>query len=381
MNLLINLIPIKKGGGQQVATNFVENMRELDTGLNITYAVTRDTFLHNQLKEHNEKLIVVNPGLISRAIFSYLSLNKTVNSLQLDVIYTLFGPGLFHKKVLSITGCAYSNIFFPEIKFWRGYNFIKTIKLKWTDKFRLKNTLRSHAIIFENAAMQKRAIELFKYPRDNTKLILPSISTYKTLNLPNDFGSRLEKIDKSHFNVLMLTGWHKNKNIEIVPYVLKQLKVKGVEDVSFVITVDKQHPESLKLINVAKDLGVINNIVFFNSVLPNQVPQLFSKVNAVALFSLLESFSNNIIEAWYFKKPLIISNEEWSRSICGKGAVYVDRLDANSITDNILKIKCDIGYKNTIINKGESVLLNYPNPKQKVEKQLEFIKYIYEKNC
>src|SRR5690606_6942683 len=144
-------------------------------------------------------------------------------------------------------------------------------------------------------------------------------------------------------------GWHKNKNIEIIPEVLECLFKKKTSNVSFIITVPPNHPESIKLLAKAKKLNVADNIVFFDTVTPFEVPHLIEAVNALALFSKLESFSNNIIEAWTYKKALYISNEEWSKAICKEFAIYVDRNDANDISNKIIKYKNDSGKEEKLI--------------------------------
>ena len=309
-------------------------------------------------------------------MFQLFFLNKIVKKNKIDIIYTLFGPGLNTKNVISVTGCAYSNLFFPEIKFWDGYSSIKTKILKIIDWYRLNSTLKSNFIIFENGAMQERAIDLFKYPKEQTKLILPSISTYLDSGISNEFNLRLQKIDSSKFNVLMLTGWHKNKNIEIVPYVLSNLKKAGVEDVNFIITVPEDHPDSLKLMEAAASLSVENNILFFDVVSPSEVSPLFAHIDAVALFSLLESFSNNIIESWHFKKPLFISNEEWSRAICENAAIYVERTSALDISERITNFRNDRNLQRILMRNAELIISGYPNSKDKVDLQLNFLKKI-----
>lgn len=260
-------------------------------------------------------MYVIKNGLLNRFKFQVFTLSTIVLKNNIEIIYTMFGPGLHSKGIKSVTGCAYSNLFFPEIEFWNGYSFLKRIQLNLIDRYRLKSTLKSNFIIFENESMQQRAVDLFNYPKEQTKLILPSISTYVDSEISNEFDLRLKEIDTSKFNFLMLSGWHKNKNIEIIPYILYNLKQSGVEDVNFVITVPKNHPDSLKLKEVATTLSVEKDIVFFDSVSPSEVAPLFKKIDSVALFSLLESFSNNIIESWFFKKPLFISNQEWSHAI------------------------------------------------------------------
>jgi glycosyltransferase involved in cell wall biosynthesis len=224
--------------------------------------------------------------------------------------------------------------------------------------------------------MMKRVNTLFKYPTEKTKLILPSISHYSKANVSDTFNHRLSQINSSHFNVLMLTGWHKNKNIEIVPFVLKELKILGIADVNFVITVPPFHPNSIKLKKMANELSVIDHIIFFDTVQPHEVPMLIENIDAFALLSLLESFSNNIIEAWYFKKALFISNEEWAKGICKKSAIYVNRNDSKNIAKAILNYRANIELQKKLIAESELMLKNYPTPQQKVVDQVNFIKNI-----
>lgn len=376
MRVLVNLMPIKNGGGQQVASNFITQILK-NQDFKPFFLVTENTHIHKVLlKKGYEDLYVIKKGLVNRFLFQEFTLRTIVSNHNIEIIYTMFGPGLHSKKVKSVTGCAYSNLFFPEIEFWKGYSFMKKIQLNLIDKYRLKNTLKSDFIIFENESMQQRAVDLFKYPKEQTKLILPSISTYPDSGISNEFDIRLKEIDASKFNFLILSGWHKNKNIEIVPHILYNLKNAGIEDVSFVISVPKNHPDSLNLKEVATELSVEKNILFFDAVSPSEVAPLFEKIDAVALFSLLESFSNNIIESWYFKKPLFISDEEWSHVICKDAAIYVERTNALKISEAILNFRKDNELQSKLKKSVELIIRDYPNPKEKVDLQLNFLKKI-----
>ncbi|WP_327018706.1 glycosyltransferase [Croceibacter atlanticus] len=376
MNLIVNLIPIKKGGGQQVASNFI-NQSLKNKNHNILFLVTSETYCHTLLKDLDADFISINNSISSRIFFQYFKLPFIIKRNKTDVLYTMFGPGLNFKNIISITGCAYSNIFYPEIDFWSDYSFKQRIKLKLIDYYRLKTTLASDAIIFENRSMQERSIKLYNFPKERTKLILPSISDYKFEN--NDsFVKSLNSINSNNFNILLLTGWHKNKNIEIVPLILYEIQKQGRYDISFVITVHINHPDSVKLYNEAVKLKVDKNIVFLGSVEPHNIPNLFQKIQAVGLFSLLESFSNNIIESWYFKKPLFISNEEWSKSICNEAAIYVQRDDPKDISNKILEFLDDNSFKKNLKKQIENELLKYPDPREKVIQQFEFIEEIYQ---
>ncbi|WP_440882037.1 glycosyltransferase [Tenacibaculum sp. C7A-26P2] len=369
-------MPIKSGGGQQVASNFVIQLLKKKDVLAF-FLVTKDTYIHKVLQNKQyENMYAVKKGLLKRLSFQLFKLGRIIKKNNINIIYTMFGPGLNYRGVKSVTGCAYSNLFFPEIKFWQGYSGFELLKLKLIDKYRLTSTLKSDYIVFENESMLRRAVNLFNYPMERTKLILPSISAYPSIEISEIFEEKLKKIDSSKFNFLMLTGWHKNKNIEIVPYVLSELSKLECKDIDFIITVPEDHPESLKLKEVAKKFSVKEKIKFIGSVKPEEVPLLFKEINAVALFSLLESFSNNIIESWCLKKPLFISDEEWSRAICGDAAIYVDRINAVKIAEKIISYRKDPNLQKAIKENAKKVLKLYPNPEEKVDLQLDFLKEV-----
>ena len=133
MNVLINLIPIKSGGGQQVAVNLINQLLNNEE-FSPFFLVTKNTIVYQTLlKQECDNLLVVKKGLLNRLWFHLKELDAIVKKNNINVIYTMFGPGLHHKNVKTVTGCAYSNIFFPEIKFWKKYSFLERLKLRLID--------------------------------------------------------------------------------------------------------------------------------------------------------------------------------------------------------------------------------------------------------
>ena len=70
-------------------------------------------------------------------------------------------------------------------------------------------------------------------------------------------------------------------------------------------------------------------ILLIGKIEKKNLPSLFDQIDFVFLLSILESFSNNIIESWTYKRPLIISDEHWARTICEGAALYVNNNNNN----------------------------------------------------
>ena len=108
-----------------------------------------------------------------------------------------------------------------------------------------------------------------------------------------------------------------------------------------------------------------------------QLKSLYDQIDFVLLMSKLESFSNNIIEAWHFKKPLIISDEEWARSICKNAAYYINRESSRNIAYSIQDLKSNSMQQNELVKEGVEQIKNYPSISEKTRREISFIERIY----
>jgi len=378
MNILINLISIKKGGGQQVAINFINQLVKINTSNKVYFLVPKNTLVHRYLLNIKYKqLIVSENSILYRAILLPLIIALITKQKKINVIYTLFGIGIKSKKCISVVGNAYSNIFFPEIKFWNEKKIFRKLFLRYRDKIRLKSSLDADGIVFENKSMMDRAISLFNYPPERCVFIKPSI----TESIHAEYSDNIKKVCRNFsdnkFIVLVLTGYHKNKNLELIPAIASELKKCQNENIHFTISIDKSDSKIQHIIRDIRERDVCDYFTFIGSVNPLDVQYLYSKIHTVMLLSLLESFSNNIIEAWMYRRPLIISDMEWSRSICYDAALYVERQDPSDIASKLVLLSVDNNIYTDLVSKGNREVSTYPTPKQKVDLQLDFLRKIY----
>src|SRR5690606_10540600 len=130
MRILLNLIPIKKGGGLQVATNFLNQVSNRND-IEIVFVVIEGSQLHERLKQLSfANVITIKNSLFQRILFEKKTLHSITINWRIDIIFTLFGPGLYSPLIPTVTGSAYSNIFFPEIPFWEKYSIVERFKRK-----------------------------------------------------------------------------------------------------------------------------------------------------------------------------------------------------------------------------------------------------------
>lgn len=375
MNILLNLAPLKSGGGQNVALNFLN-------------CILNDTYLHNfiiitspeseiyfYLKKKNFKNIIIAPrNPIFRALFELVNGKTITKKHKIDIIYTYFGYGFYPKSIVQIIGSADSNIYYPEVNFWQDFKNIARLKKFLIDRYRMWCLNKATGIIYENEDMKFRAEKI--YNLKNTIYIKPSIDenySNSKFDIPINLKSNKNPI------CLLLCGWQKNKNYMIVPE-LASLLAQRNEKFIFLITAPKnKSKEHIEFENKCAQYSVLDSVHLIGNVSKNQLRSLYSQVDYVLLLSKLESFSNNIIESWFFEKTLIISDEQWSRSICQDAAIYVNRDSITDIANNLILLENNPIIKTAAIENGKTLRKTYPHIEDRTKQELDFLIKTYDK--
>lgn len=374
MKLLINFAPLKLGGGQNVGLNFINGLNEKDySDIEFYFAAARGTKIEAELKKRGFKNILSLPASATKRMLKELTEEKNyIRNNNIDAVYSCFGHALISGKTCQICGVADSNLLYPEIDFWEGYRGIERFRKWLIDEYRKWGYRRAAGLVFENAAMEARAKKVFGSNTDSV-FIKPSFSIseegiQEAIDIPKAQGLK----------ALFLCGWQRNKGILMIPKLIREGQKQDLPmDFYISTTVDEENPVCNEFMKQVKLIdGVIDHIHFIGTVDKSQIADLYSKMDLVFLLSKLESFSNNIIESWYYKKPLIIADEEWSHGICNDAALYVDRGDAERIVI-ALKNANESGMLNEIVEAGSREFALYPTIKQKVDEEIQYVKKVY----
>ncbi len=372
IKVLVNVATLKKGGGQNVALNFLQQIiKEKPQGFEFVFAVSASSQIKPFLEKNNQEIIVVSDNPIVRMVTEFFRGKSIIKKYKIDIIYTYFGIGLYPKSIKQVSGSADSNLYFPEIDFWKEFKGVNKLKKHLIDRYRIWGLKRAKAIIFENHEMEERGKKLFQLK--HTCYIPPSFSQPEE---SEDF-SQLTQNPEEHRG-LFLCGWQRNKNFMLIPEIAQKFKEKGVNFKFVISTSTDDSVEYLEFKKLVDQFGVANYIQLVGSVPKSQLPSLFSKIDFVFLLSKLESFSNNIIEAYYYKKPLVISDLDWAKSICGDAAMYVDINNISDISNKVLTLLFDKGKTEDLKQKQSTKLNAFPDIAEKSKMELDYLKKIYE---
>jgi hypothetical protein len=332
--IIINLTRIGlTDGGAQNACSLIQELSKNDMS---KYCVV--AFKNTNVGRLVEKL-GFNSILIQRDIRERVLLDLFCRKYfkKGQVCFTFFGSPWFSSQgyLINISGVADSNLYYPEIDFWKYCSKFQKIKRYIKDRGRMWGYSWADYWIFETDILAKRAIDLTFYPENRIGIVKMAASTFVTFDKVNE--NTKEKFKKqigNCFSLLFLAGANPNKRIiNIAPAIAKIKNEKLINrPVKVITTLDPASSYYSQIRTKFAELGISDNWVNLGPVPFNEVPSLIDACDVICLFSVLESFSNNCTEAWAMKKPLLVADTDWAHSSCGKAAMYIVPEDSSQIT-------------------------------------------------
>lgn len=370
MNLLIDIGAIKTGGGAQLALNFLD-LLSTSTRFN-SHAVTLLVPEYGPLSSYsfdNSKFSVYRypNNYLKRFIFETTVLPKIYRDHRITHIYTFFGAGLPKPKTIqSIVTTAYPIICYPDSQFWH-YAPQKT-RLKNYFNNRLRRYRLSHAdkIIVETAVMRERISSQLAYDKNHIFVLPPTPSRYlqeinSTFTVPTDI------------NFLIVSGVETHKNLWRLPEIAIHLTEKGLDCVLFTLSVSEQAFEAQPRLNKSIWAKVKQHFRFLGHVPPTQIQTVYEKASFLLNMSDLESFSNNYMEAWKAGVPLVCSDRDFARHICGDSATYVDPHSPLQAANIIYEVVGDPTRVAKQIAAGKSRLQKLGSPQDRFKRVIDII--------
>ncbi len=371
MNVLINFGPLKAGGGQNVALNFLLGLRGIDArDINLAFLVAKDSELATAVRDTSFRMVEVPQNPLRRMLWELRQGGRCLKELEIDVVYSYFGYAVMPGRVPQVSGSADSNLYYPEVDFWAGYSRLQRCKKWLVDAYRRYGIRHSDAVVFENPDLEQRGRELFGLKR--TRYIKPSIVPVESA----EGGSSTDGIRTGYPRAVMLCGWHRNKNVAMIPELAAEMKRRG-QPVEFLLTTVYDDSDIAREFEASVEKLQVSDVVSLIGQVPkSHLSSLYRSCDVALLLSKLESFSNTVIEAWMFECPLLVADEPWSRSICGDGAAYSDRESTAGVADTLSALINDGDFRRRLIDGGIQRLSSYPSIEERIQAEFDYLREV-----
>jgi len=154
------------------------------------------------------------------------------------------------------------------------------------------------------------------------------------------------------FKALILTRYYAHKNLERVVEAFDRFRdeLRGVT--CFLTIAADQHPRAAELLRAIRERGLEERIVNLGPLRQEELGSVYAACDVLLHPTLLESFSSAYLEAMHFGLPILTSDLDFAREVCGDAADYFDPWQATAIKDALTKLRETPARRADLIRRG-----------------------------
>jgi glycosyltransferase involved in cell wall biosynthesis len=194
--------------------------------------------------------------------------------------------------------------------------------------WRLLRSLPATDLVFcQTNTMLTRFRETFAYPGE--MVVMPTAVSRFALSeaaRPAVFERLAGK-----FVLLALTRYYPHKNLEVLVEMFQRHSA-ALDDVVVLLTIDPAQKYGVErfLAGTAQP-GVSKHFLNVGPVKQSELAGYFRHSRALIQPTVLESFSSTYLEAMQFETPILTSDLDFAREVCGEAALYFDPWNADAV--------------------------------------------------
>lgn len=362
--VLLNATTLPTGGVIQACVSFINMSLELSNDIEWIYVVSSKVKFELDYFDTaiNDKKLIVFDESPAKSYSSRRKLFNLAEELAPDAIFTFFGPAYVKFKQPHLCGVADGWVTHST---WIAYQSIRSNldKLKiflrcvysgyW---FRYADKWVTEADCSKNGLIKR-----VRVPQKDVYVVRNTCASHYTQMNEKKYDTEIN----GAISILTLSSYYPHKNLEIIPYIAKELTLMGYCDFQFIITINKGSPEETELFDECNRLKVSGCLLNLGPVNIIDGPALYDAVDIVLQSSLLESFSANYPEAMARKKPIVATDLAFVHDICQDAAMYYPPKNAKAAAKCISKLISDQALVHKLTEKGSKVLANLPTSRVK----------------
>ncbi len=346
IKILINASTSSISGGLIVATDYIHHLVSVNNYEIVI--ISPKLRLYEQFNSKNTHLYVPNFSLhkIFRWYLEYFWLPTEIKKTRPDIVLTLsnlpartYIPQIFLHQNPYITYDNWAEISMP-FSTWvfqrlRKYFFKK--RLRFVDQI-IVQTEYEKSQLESTISFNKPIIVLQPFLPNHLLNELPSL---RKIELPSD----------KHIRLIFPSRYFEHKNFMLLIDTAKIIQNKKLS-IQIILTLSKNQGKATKKIirEIKQYSEVIRNI---GQIIPEVIPSIIKQCDYVVVPSLIETYGLNCIEAWFLKKPLLISDRKYARRNCGNAAEYFDPRDPNDLLNKIILLQSNYESRISLIWNGE----------------------------
>lgn len=351
-NVFINALQLSIGGGKNILDNYIERLYE--NKLYHNYYILTPSY-DDYKKYSKEKLIIIeikdifkiNISLIFLYFYKY---QRIINKYKIDLVFN-FGDIIIPTKVAQIYFFDWPYAVYSAKNIWKGMSFknllIRKIKLFLVKRYIniVELTLCQTDNIYQRLKIQYKLKKLKIIPTP-LSLSFTNINSNIEFNFPT--GKKI---------FMYPSSFSSHKNFEIIISLGKLIMSQKLPFL-IVITIDEVKAKNYLSIIKNQNIDCIYNT---GKLSLNEISALYKKSDALLFPSFLETYGLPYLEAMFFEKPILTSNLDFAKAICGDLPFYFNPNNAESILFEMIHFTEDKSKLKEKLEKGKDRIKALPD--------------------
>jgi glycosyltransferase involved in cell wall biosynthesis len=359
-------MPLTHGGGVQAAIAFLVQLKESP---DITWRAIAPCALRPVLPEG----LALDPRVVFLAKtspFDRLWFGGAMRGIEArflpDVVFSVFGPPFYRARATHVVGFAMPLLIYEPSK-------PKCMPTAWdrlADPLRIAAFRRSDRLIVETQTVRERVSRRLRVSGDKISVIGNCVN-------PLLLGDAIvPEAPTTPFSILIPSAYYRHKNLDIVPKVASQMRRLDAQlAFEFRFTLDPESESWRSIRAEAKSLDVSDRLITLGVLPLAALAQAYRGSSAVFLPTLREASTAVYPESFYFRRPLVTSDMDFARDLCGDAALFALPLDEKALATSLIRVARDPELRGRLVEAGETRLRRaYPSAAEKFTAQIEVLR-------
>lgn len=289
-------------------------------------------------------------GALRRWVFENLRLPKIIRQFGPDVLLGLGGSGLSHPPCPQVLFPQDAHLFYPTRQFG-DVRFSYKLRKAYRRRCLVKQLKNTEAVLCQTEVVEERIRHTLGY--GGRILVCPSpVSKFILENGVDEAPPEELAPYRDKFKLLCVAKYYTHKNLEGIVDVFHKYRGE-LDDVVVFLTVDAQPGGGgRELVRRIARLGVDDRIINIGPIPHSLVGSYYRHADALLMPTMLETFCLPFLEAMQFGLPILTSDLDFARAVCGDAALYLDPWNAGSMKDAILRLKNDRDMRMQLVAHG-----------------------------
>lgn len=293
-------------------------------------------------------------GQLKRWLWETHTLPLIVERFRPDVIFNMANRGFLNPAAPQATFIQDAHLFYPFAQF--GNITLKQRFMFHYHRAHLRKSLRHTGLLFCQTAVAADRLRAFYRIRVPVELC-PTQHCGNSISL-STVGEVPASLKGLHgkFKLIVVAYYYPHKNLEIIPRVFERYR-ESLKNVVVILTIcPEESGQAGSLLAGVRARGLEDCIVNVGPIPREELPSYYAHVDGVLLPTLLESFSGTYLEAMTYGRPILTSDLDFARGVCGDAARYFKPLDPQSVFEAIVDVAESEQLRKCLVDAGKAVL-------------------------